>query len=55
MCSSDLNDLLEKCDFATGVHLNGEVKHLDPKNHKELGRLISAFENFSDQHNGTAL
>ncbi|MCE2773070.1 MAG: methylmalonyl-CoA mutase family protein [Bacteroidetes bacterium] len=50
-----INDLLEKCDFATGVHLNGEVKHLDPKNHKELGRLISAFENFSDQHSGAAL
>lgn len=49
-----INDLLEKCDFATGVHLNGEVKHLDPKNHKELGRLISAFENFSDQHGGAA-
>ncbi len=50
-----INDLLEKCDFPTGVHLNGEVKHLDPKNHKELGRLISAFENFSDQHSGAAL
>ena len=50
-----INDLLEKCDFATGVHLNGEVKHLDPKNHKELGRLISAFENFSDQHGGAAI
>ncbi len=49
-----INDLLEKCDFATGVHLNGEVKHLDPKNHKELGRLISAFENFSEQHGGAA-
>lgn len=49
-----INDLLEKCDFATGVRLNGEVKHLDPKNHKELGRLISAFENFSDQHGGAA-
>jgi methylmalonyl-CoA mutase len=45
-----INDLLEKCDFPTGIHLNGEVKHVDAKNHKELGRLISAFENFSDQH-----
>jgi isobutyryl-CoA mutase len=49
-----INDLLEKCDFPVGVHLNGEVKHLDPKNHKELGRLISAFENFSDQHSAAA-
>lgn len=49
-----INDLLEKCDFPLGVHLNGEVKHLDPKNHKELGRLISAFENFSDQHSAAA-
>ncbi|GAB4136805.1 MAG: methylmalonyl-CoA mutase family protein [Bacteroidia bacterium] len=49
-----INDLLEKCDFPTGVHLNGEVSHLSPSDHNSIARLISAFENFSDQH-GVAL
>ncbi|MCI5054484.1 MAG: methylmalonyl-CoA mutase family protein [Flavobacteriales bacterium] len=41
-----INDLLEKCDFATGANLNGEVGHLDKKHHQAIGRVISAVENF---------
>jgi methylmalonyl-CoA mutase len=47
-----INDLLEKSDYATGVNLNGEVKHLDAKDHIGIGHLISAAENFSDKHSG---
>ncbi len=45
-----INDLLEKCDYATGFQLNGEVKHIDSRDHKGIGRLISAAENFGDKH-----
>jgi methylmalonyl-CoA mutase len=47
-----INDLLTKCDFATGEHLNGEVKHISSRDHKGIARLISAAENFGDQHSG---
>jgi methylmalonyl-CoA mutase len=47
-----INDLLEKSDYATGFSLNGEVKHLDPKDHIGIAKLISAVENFSDKHGG---
>ena len=40
-----INDMLEKCDFATGQHLNGEAKHLKNKDYKSIARLISAAEN----------
>jgi methylmalonyl-CoA mutase len=43
-----INDMLEKCDFPTGKHLNGEVKHLDEKDYKSIARLISAAENDPD-------
>lgn len=49
-----INDLLQKCDYATGFNLNGEVKHLDARNHNAIAKLISAAENFGDKHN-TAL
>src|SRR5204863_9039119 len=42
----------EKSDYATGINLNGEVKHLDAKDHIGIGRLISAAENFGDKHLG---
>lgn len=45
-----INDLLEKCDYATGFQLNGEVKHLDSRDHKGIARLISAAENFGEKH-----
>ncbi|NML64637.1 methylmalonyl-CoA mutase family protein [Hymenobacter sp. RP-2-7] len=41
-----INDLLEKSDFPTGEHLNGEAAHIKDKNARDLGRLISAAENF---------
>lgn len=50
-----INDMLEKCDFATGTNLNGEVKHLKDKDYKSIAKLISAAENFPEafveQHN----
>ena len=41
-----INDMLSRCDFATGDHLNGEIKNLDKKEAKSIARLISAAENF---------
>jgi methylmalonyl-CoA mutase len=41
-----INDMLAKCDFATGTHLNGEVSHLKDKDYKSIAKLISAAENF---------
>lgn len=41
-------DLLTKSDFATGDQLNGELEHITSKNPKDIGRLISAAENFGD-------
>jgi len=43
-----INDMLEKCDFATGTNLNGEVKHLKDKDYKSIAKLISAAENFPE-------
>lgn len=40
-----INDLLSKCDFPTGVNLNGEVGHLIEKDWKSIAKLISAAEN----------
>lgn len=40
-----INDMLEKCDFATGQNLNGEAKHLNDRDYKSIARLISAAEN----------
>jgi len=44
-----INDLLEKSDFPTGQHLNGEVKHVKEKDARSIGRLISAAENFPEE------
>jgi isobutyryl-CoA mutase len=35
-----INDVLKKSDYATGVNLNGEVKHLKARDHKSIARLI---------------
>jgi methylmalonyl-CoA mutase len=43
-----INDMLEKCDFATGTNLNGEIKHLKQKDYKSIAKLISAAENFPE-------
>ncbi|HMR45815.1 MAG TPA: methylmalonyl-CoA mutase family protein [Bacteroidia bacterium] len=40
-----INDMLQKCDFATGVNINGELKELTKKNSKSIARLISCAEN----------
>ncbi len=44
-----INDMLSKCDFATGSNLNGELKHFSTKNDKAIARLISAAENFPEE------
>lgn len=44
-----INDLLERSDFPTGEHLNGEVGHLVEKDPAVLARLISAAENFPEK------
>lgn len=40
-----INDMLQKCDFATGFNLNGEVDELTKKNPYAIARLISCAEN----------
>ncbi|HKR03549.1 MAG TPA: methylmalonyl-CoA mutase family protein [Bacteroidia bacterium] len=40
-----INDMLMKCDFATGINLNGEVNELVRKNPRAIGQLISCAEN----------
>lgn len=47
-----INDMLEKCDFATGSNLNGEVSYLKNKDYKSIARLISAAENFPEEFAG---
>ncbi len=44
-----INDMLERCDFATGQGLNGEVDQLEERNVKSIARLISAAENFPEE------
>lgn len=43
-----INDLMQRCDYAIGDHLNGEVTHVSVKDKKSIARLISAAENFPD-------
>jgi isobutyryl-CoA mutase len=43
-----INDLLTSVDFPTGQNLNGEVTHFLEKEHRSLGRIISAAENQAD-------
>jgi isobutyryl-CoA mutase len=40
-----INDLIEQCDFPTGLNLNGEVNHLPQKDVLAIAKLISAAEN----------
>lgn len=40
-----INDMLQKCDFATGFNLNGEVKRIATNDQYAIARLISAAEN----------
>lgn len=41
-----INDMVERCDFATGQNLNGEVNKLEEKDALSIGRVISGAENF---------
>jgi methylmalonyl-CoA mutase len=43
-----INDLLEQCDFPTGVSLNGELSHITDKDPLSIARLISTAENNPD-------
>jgi methylmalonyl-CoA mutase len=40
-----INDMLKKCDFASGMNLNGEVNEFTRKNPVAIARLISCAEN----------
>lgn len=44
-----INDMLQRCDFATGQNLNGEIKHLKERDFKSIARLISSAENFPEE------
>mgnify|MGYP001327739931 FL=1 len=49
-----INDMLEKCDFPTGRDLKGdEVDRLKNKDWKAIATLISAAENFPEEHQDT--
>lgn len=45
-----INDMLEKCDFPTGINLNGEIDKLPKKNTSAIARLISGVENFPEKN-----
>ena len=48
-----INDMLKKCDFPTGMNLNGEVKHLKDKHAPSIAKIISAAENYPEQSRET--
>ena len=43
-----INDILIQCDHPTGENLGKEKLQLSQKNHRNLGRIISAIENFKE-------
>jgi len=43
-----INDMVEKADFPTGQHLNGEIKAVKSKDKMAIAKLISAAENHSE-------
>jgi methylmalonyl-CoA mutase len=43
-----INNMIEQCDFPTGMHLNGEAGRLDQRNWTDIAKLISAAENNSE-------
>ncbi|MEM9341176.1 MAG: methylmalonyl-CoA mutase family protein, partial [Bacteroidota bacterium] len=45
-----INDLVEKSDFPVGRHLNGQLKRIGKKEHSAIARLISAAENYPEDH-----
>ena len=45
-----INDLVEKSDFPTGFSLNGEVDSFRKQNKMAIAKVISAAENFPEEH-----
>lgn len=45
-----INDVLEKCDYPIGENLNEELKSLNVNNPKDIARVITSLENFSDKY-----
>ena len=48
-----INELVKGSDLPTGKQLNGAVDHLDKNNHQAIAQLISAAENFPENHKDT--
>ncbi len=47
-----INDLMEKCDFATGDDMDIDLEKIKAQDINSISRLISAFENFPEQLSG---
>ncbi len=45
-----INDLVMNCDFPIGQQLNGQATKLETGNHSSVARLISALENYPQDH-----
>ena len=45
-----INDVLLQCDFALGNQLNGELKRISDKDSGVIARLITAIENYPENH-----
>ncbi len=45
-----INDMIQQCDFPTGEYVDFTVADLKNKNDSQLGKAISAAENFSEKH-----
>ena len=45
-----INDLVEKCDFPTGKKIDAEISSLSRTDYGTIGRMISAAENYPDEH-----
>ena len=45
-----INDVLEKCDYPLGEHLDGEMKSYKEQNFASVARMITAIENYPEQH-----
>jgi methylmalonyl-CoA mutase len=45
-----INDLLQKCDFPLGENLDFDISDLNTKNYFYTARMISALENYAQNH-----
>ncbi|MFY0642866.1 MAG: methylmalonyl-CoA mutase family protein [Bacteroidia bacterium] len=48
-----INDLVEKADFPTGYSLNGELESFKTGDKMSIAKVISAAENYPDEHVGS--